>query len=227
MGTVGNRTRVNTTISAKEETVQRLAKAPVANIGDVMQRLYSFDAGLVPLNSHRLCGPAFTIRVPTGDNLYLHHAMDMLSTGEVLVVAAEGSSRRAITGELMLQYMATKNIGGVVVDGYVRDLDYIKTTCPYPVYARGTNPNGPYKNGPGEINYPVAIGGVVVNPGDIIVGDVDGLAVVPVAEAEAVANEVEAVMAKEASIIENITTKSEFNRPWVAEQMSRIGAVHI
>lgn len=227
MGTVGNRIRDLKTVATKNETRKQLASAPVANIGDVMQRLYSFDAGLVPLNSHRLCGPAFTIRVPSGDNLFIHHAMDMLSPGQILVVAAEGSSRRAITGELMLQYMATKNIGGVVIDGYVRDLDYIRGSCPFPVYARGTNPNGPYKNGPGEINYPVAIAGVVIKPGDIIVGDTDGLVVVPAEEADHIASEVATVMQTEASIIDNITTKGRFDRPWVAEQMNRIGAVHI
>lgn len=227
MGTVGNRVQELTAKTPEAETLRRLAAAPVANVGDAMQRLYSFDGKIVPLNAHRLCGPAMTVKVPTGDNLLIHVAMDMMVAGQVLVVAAEESSKRAVIGELMLQYLATKKIGGVVIDGYVRDLDYISTTCPFPVFARGTNPNGPYKNGPGEINYPIACGGVVINPGDVVIGDADGLAVVPAKNADEIALEVDGVMDKEAGIIESISTSGEFNRPWVAEQMSRIGAVRI
>lgn len=227
MGTVGNRIKEIVLDPVKEQTLRVLSQAPVANVGDVMQRLYSFNAGLIPLNTHKLCGPAFTVRVPAGDNLFIHRAMDMLTPRQVLVVAAEGSTQRAVTGELMLQYLATKHIAGVVIDGYVRDLDYISSECPFPVYARGTNPNGPYKNGPGEINYPVSMAGVVVTPGDIIIGDADGLAVVPADEADKIADEVTTVMDTEEKIIENIATKGEFVRPWVAEQMDRIGAVHI
>ncbi|WP_309132936.1 methyltransferase [Brevibacterium sp.] len=227
MGSAGNRVKDITIPTPKEETLRRLAAAPVANVGDAMQRLYSLDGDLVPLNDHRLCGPAVTVKVPTGDNLLIHVAMDTMTAGQVLVVSAEGSSRRAVIGELMLQYLATKNIGGVVIDGYVRDLDYISSACPFPVFARGTNPNGPYKHGPGEINYPISCGGVVVNPGDIVIGDADGLAVVPADDADDIAVEVDGVMDKEATIIESITATGEFNRPWVAEQMSRIGAVHI
>src|SRR5699024_9473101 len=138
----------------REETLRRLSTAPVANVGDTMQRLYSMDTDLVPFNEHRLCGPAVTVKVPAGDNLLIHAAMDSMTEWQVLVVSAEGSSRRAVIGELMLQYLATKKIGGVVIDGCIRDLDYISSTCPFPVFARGANPNGPYKHGPGEINYP-------------------------------------------------------------------------
>lgn len=227
MATVGNRVREIVPTAVKETTFRRLAEAPVANVGDVMQRLYSMDGGMRPLNSHRLCGQAFTVKVPTGDNLLIHAAMDMMATGQVLVIAGEGSNKRAVIGELMLNYLATKKIGGVVVDGYVRDLDYISTECPFPVFARGANPNGPYKNGPGEINYPIACGGIVVNPGDVIIGDSDGLSVVPHEDAYDVAVEVEGVMIKENKIIETITATGEFDRPWVAQQLNRIGAVSI
>lgn len=227
MASVGN--RVNEVMPAHPDpaVLEVLAAAPVANIGDVMQRLYSPDAGIRALNAHRLAGPAVTVRVPTGDNLVIHAVMDSLRHGDVLVVDAEGSTARAVMGDLMLQYLATKGIAGVVVDGCVRDLDYIAGECPFAVYARGTNPNGPYKNGPGEINYPVAIGGVVVNPGDLVCGDADGIVVVPAAEAAAVAEETAAVVAKEGRISERIRSEGVFDRPWVDAQMARIGSVSI
>ena len=106
MASVGN--RVNEVMPAHPDpaVLEVLAAAPVANIGDVMQRLYSPDAGIRALNAHRLAGPAVTVRVPTGDNLVIHAVMDSLRSGDVLVVDAEGSTARAVMGDLMLQYLA-------------------------------------------------------------------------------------------------------------------------
>jgi RraA family protein len=207
--------------------MNRLAKAPAANVGDVMQRLYAMESGVRPFNQHGLCGPAVTVRVPAGDNLFVHAVMDMLSPGDVLVVSGGAGAERALLGELMLQYLETKQVGGVVVDGLVRDLDFIRGRCSFGVYARGTSPNGPYKNGPGEINFPVVCGGVCVNPGDVMLGDADGLVVVPQGDLDEVLVEVEELQRKEASITKQIVENQSFDRPWVAAQIDLIGAVTV
>src|SRR5699024_3328471 len=130
------------------ETLRRIAQAPAANLDDAMNRLFAMDSSIRPLNSHPLCGPAVTVRVPDGDNLFIHVAMDMVTEGDILVVKGGAVTDRALLGELMLRYLLPKNIGGVVIDGHIRDLDFIQDECPFPVYARGSSPNGPYKNGP-------------------------------------------------------------------------------
>ncbi len=132
-----------------------------------------------------LCGPAVTIRTRPGDNLMVHMALNLAQAGDVLVVDAGGDLTNAIVGERMLAYCQAKKFAGIVIDGAVRDLSYIKQHT-FPVYAAGVTHRGPYKDGPGEINVPVAIDGMVIEPGDLIVGDEDGLLCIPFAEAEGI-----------------------------------------
>lgn len=202
-----------------QEVLQKLSEAPAANLDDAMNRLFAMDTGIRALNSHPLCGPAVTVRVPDGDNLFIHVAMDMVSPGDILVVKGGAGADRALLGELMLRYLVPRKVGGVVIDGLIRDLDYIQEECPFPVYARGSSPNGPYKNGPGEINVPVAAGGMVVNPGDVLVGDPDGVVVVPRNDVEAAAEAVQAVQEMEHSVIDRIGQDGVFIRPWMDKKM--------
>ena len=167
------------------ELIKNLRGVPVANLADNMGRIYCVDSGIRPLNKPALCGPAFTVKCPSGDNLMFHKAMDMAQEGDIIVISGVGASDRSFSGELMFNYAAAKKLGGFVIDGYVRDLEGY-ALVDMPVYARGVQPNGPYKNGPGEINVPVAVGGQAVLPGDILVGDADGLVVIPAADAEEV-----------------------------------------
>lgn len=150
-----------------------------------------------------------------------HKAMDMAKPGDVIVIAAGGSTVRAIFGELMVSYLVVRRIGGIIVDGAIRDADAI-AAMPIPVYARGVTPNGPFKNGPGEINTPVACGGQVVNPGDIVVGDTDGVVVVPQHEAAALVEKVKKVSAMEKGIMDGIAQGS-YVRPWVDAKLQEIG----
>ncbi|MCC8189431.1 MAG: RraA family protein, partial [Planctomycetes bacterium] len=145
--------------------VERFRDLPVANIDDCVNRLAAAHSAIRPLNSARLLGPAFTIKVPEGDNLMFHKAMDLAQEGDVIVIDAGGLTTRAIFGELMIAYCMARKLGGVIVDGSIRDRDSL-ARLDFPVYARGVSPNGPYKNGPGEINTPISFGGVVVHPGD-------------------------------------------------------------
>ncbi|WP_337997507.1 RraA family protein [Oleispirillum naphthae] len=128
----------------------------------------------------KLAGAALTVKTRPGDNLYVYKALTMVRPGDVLVIDAGGDLNNAIIGDLMTSYAVMRGCAGVVVDGAVRD---VESFADIPCYARGVTHRGPYKTGPGEINVPVAIGGQVVNPGDILVGDEDGLVCFPAADA--------------------------------------------
>lgn len=186
---VGNRVFTQITRTAPE-VLEQFRSLPTSNINDEMNRLFNFHEYMYLLNPEKfsgsMVGPAFTVKCPAGDNLLLHQALDMAQPGDVIVLDADGCANRALAGEIMMTMACKKGIAGVVVDGYMRDLDGLKN-LPMPIYARGVTPQGPYKNGPGEINTPIACGGQVVFPGDVIVGDMDGLVVIHRQDAEAVA----------------------------------------
>lgn len=204
------------------EIIEGLRDLPVANIGDCMNRIAAIDYSIRPMNKAKLIGPAFTIRVPEGDNLMFHKAMDLAKPGDIIVIDAGGATERAIFGELMLTYCQKRGIGGIVVDGCIRDAETI-AEMDIAVYAKGITPNGPYKNGPGEINVPVVIGGKIVNPGDIVVGDSDGVIIIKPEDAEELIKETKAVNAKETIIMETILKEGTYIRPWVDEKLKEIG----
>lgn len=196
---------------------------PVANIDDNMGRIAAVDAAIVPFNKSPLLGTAFTVRMPAGDNLMFHKAMDLAQPGDVIMIDVGGGVERSIFGELMVSYCRARGIAGIVCDGAIRDAEGLSKLTDFAVYAKGVTPNGPYKNGPGEINVPVVIGGKLVKPGDIIVGDEDGVIIIDPADAERLAAATRETMAKEAKIMEGIVTKGEFVRPWVDEKLREIG----
>ncbi|RHW35097.1 RraA family protein [Oceanobacillus profundus] len=204
------------------ELVNLFCDLPVANIGDCMNRIGAIDPHIYPMNKTPLLGVAFTVKVPEGDNLMFHKAMDMAKPGDVIMIDAGGDINRAILGELMISYCQSKGIAGVVVDGSVRDAEALREMN-FPVYAKGITPNGPYKNGPGEISTPITIGGKVVNPGDIIVGDQDGIVIIKPEDAEELAKQTKQVMEKEISIMDKILNKGTYDRPWVDEKLVEIG----
>ena len=203
------------------ELVELFRGVPVANIDDCMNRMAAIDAAIRPLNAAPLLGTAFTVKVAEGDNLMFHKAMDMAQPGDVFMIDAGGCTERSIFGELMLTYCKVRGVAGVVVDGAVRDAGAI-AGMDLPVYARGVTPNGPYKNGPGEINYPISLGGVIVNPGDIVVGDADSVLVIRPGEAGDLAKAARAVVEKEASIMAGIL-KGAYPRPWVDAKLRELG----
>ncbi|MCO5178106.1 MAG: RraA family protein [Thermomicrobiales bacterium] len=144
-------------------------------LSDSMGRLPG-AAGLLPYhrNARRMVGPAFTVRTRGDDNLMIHKALDMAEPGDVIVVDGGGELSHALVGEMMLTHAMVRKLGGIVIDGAIRDVSAI-AAAEFPVFARGVTHRGPYKDGPGQINVPVSIGGMVVNPGDIVVGDEDGV----------------------------------------------------
>lgn len=157
-----------------KESVERFRGIPTSNINDMMNRLYNTNGTIKPMNDVPMCGVAITVKAPLGDNMMFHRALDIAQPGDVLVVDGGGCINRSLAGEIMMTYAAKKGLAGIVVDGALRDGNGLKN-CPMPIYCKALTPQGPYKNGPGEINVPVCIGGVAVLPGDIVVGDEDGI----------------------------------------------------
>ncbi len=178
------------------ELVEEFRGLPVANIADEMNRLFCVDARIKPLNHTPLLGTAFTVKAKVGDNLMFHKAIDMAQPGDVIVVDVQGDLTNSLTGEIMMRLAAKRGLAGVVVDGAVRDADALRE-MEFSVYAAGVTPKGPYKEGPGEINVPVSCGGVVVFPGDILVGDGDGIVVISPKDALAVLEKAKKKLAQE------------------------------
>ena len=156
---------------------------PSSNIGDCVRRMNCMFGGIRSYNHINLVGPAITVKVPAGDNLVAQMALDYACPGDIIVIDGAGYTDRALVGGMMLAYAEKRRLGGFVVNGAVRDLEDIKHGT-LPVFALGATPLGPYREGPGEVNVPVVCGGQVVMPGDLLVGDSDGLVVIPRIDAQ-------------------------------------------
>lgn len=165
---------------APASVLAALRELPLAALSDNMHR----SIGTVGLNPYHkpgektMAGTAVTARSRGGDNLTYLRALEFCRPGDVLVVDACGDLQNAVVGGILTFYAATIGLAGVVIDGAIRDVAEIRAN-PFPVYARGVTHRGPYKDGPGEINVPITVGGMVINPGDIVVGDQDGLLAIP------------------------------------------------
>lgn len=178
--------------------IERLRTVPAANIGDGMERLGLLDSSVQSVwPGARVVGPAFTVWTRSGDNLFIHKALEECNAGDVIVVNGHSDLSRALIGELIGARAAAKGIAGFVIDGAVRDAEGLHGYN-MPVFARAITPAGPYKNGPGRLQVPIAVAGVAVLPGDLIVGDGDGVAVIPKGMAETVTAAAEAVQIDEA-----------------------------
>jgi regulator of RNase E activity RraA len=170
------------------ELVEKFRGIPSSNIADLLNRLACMRHELNPMNDNALLGVAFTVKAPMGDNLMLHLAMDLAKPGDIIVVDGEGCVNRSRMGEMMVSYSENRGIGGLIIDGAIRDVDAARASS-IPIYAKAVTPQGPFKHGPGEINVPIACAGQVVFPGDILVGDSDGIVVISPRYAEALAIE--------------------------------------
>lgn len=179
-------------------TLEQLRAHSVANLGDALDRLNIVDGGISPIWSGAAAvGYALPVLTVAGDNKAVIAALDHIRPDDILVINAFGYDGRAIMGDNLAQRFDVFGAVGAVVDGYVRDRDII-AGLGFPVFARGLTPAGPWKNGPGAIGEPVAIGGVVVNPGDIVAADADGVIVIPPHRADEVLAAVKEIVALEA-----------------------------
>jgi len=192
------------------------------NVGDCLgrgagmnSRIKGFSHGM------KLIGPALTVKVPPDDNLMIHKALTLVKPGDVIVIDGGGDHSWALLGFLMVRTAIKLQVAGIVVDGAVRDAAEIRHVG-FPLFAAGVSPNGPFKEGPGEINYPIHCGGQVVHPGDLIVADDDGVVVVKKELAAECINQVKELIEREkkrlAEIESGLTT-----RPGLDEIMRRKG----
>ena len=195
---------------------------PVANISDCMSRMTAGGPRLRPMHkSGGMAGPALTVKTRPGDNLMIHKALHMAEPGDVIVVDAGGDLTNALVGELMVTYAISRGIAGVVVNGAIRDLDIIAASS-FPVFAAGVTHRGPYKDGPGEINVPISIDGMVIHPGDLIVGDADGILCIPYDGLDEVLAAVRVKTAAEARTLQDIAAGT-LDTSWVDATLKRIG----
>ena len=160
---------------AFQQGISALTGLATSVVSDVMGRTIG-AVNILPVNksSVAVCGNAVTVSVRAGDNLLIHKALQILKPGDVLVVDGGGDISRALFGEIMMTVAKSKGAIGCVFDGAIRDVDAFEKHQ-FPCWARGVNMRGPYKDGPGSINTSISIGGMVVNPGDVILGDCDGI----------------------------------------------------
>ena len=182
--------------------IEELKNLESAHIDDVLGRNRAISSEFKPVNNKRLAGNAFTVKTSAGDNLYIYAAFDYVKEGDILVVDAEGYKNRAVMGEILMRFCIAKKLGGVIVNGSIRDYEALKS-LEIPIYATCVNPNGPYKNGPGALNVPVTLGNIAINPGDILIGDGDGVVVVKPEELDKAVKETYTLIEKEKDIIEN------------------------
>lgn len=198
-----------------QELLQAFAPFPTPDISDLLNRLYAVDPQIRCLTAphHRICGPACTVKVFPGDNLMVHKSLDVLEPGDIVIVDAGGSHMNAVLGDLVSTKAKHRGCQGFVVDGLVRDLPSIRE-LDFPVFARGTTPIGPLHRGPGEINFAICCGGVVVNPGDIVIGDAAGVVVVPQGIAEELLHRLQSHAESNAAYFESVK-RGVFSNAWV------------
>jgi RraA family protein len=196
--------------------VERFGAYPTPDISDLMNRLYTMATTIrnVTRPELRLLGPACTVKVFPGDNLMVHKSLDVSRPGDVIVVDASSSMMTAVLGDLVSMKARHRGIAGFVVDGLVRDIPGISTLGDFPVFARGITPIGPLHRGPGEVNFPISAGGIVVHPGDVIVGDDNGVVVVPRGSAEDMIDRLDQRSATDAEYLASVA-RGEFSNEWV------------
>ncbi|MEY3352727.1 MAG: hypothetical protein RLZZ202_119 [Pseudomonadota bacterium] len=202
--------------------IHALRGMPSTVISDMLGRTL-VAKGILPI--HRapmsVCGNAFTIKVRTADNLMVHKALQMVRAGDVMVIDAEGDIGCAVIGEILTRVAKSRGVAGIVVDGAVRDVDALEELA-FPCWARGISLRGPMKDGPGAINVPVSIGGMIVNPGDIILGDRDGVIAIPPSLAAEAARLGQEKIKQEQEILKTIEAGT-YATPWVDELLIKKG----
>lgn len=198
---------IPTETSDLEGILDQFRTAATAIISDNLGRLPgALGIRAFHRNVGTVVGRALTVKVPSGDNLFIHKAMDMdmVKPGDFIVVDGCGDTSRALIGEIMVEIAKSRGAVGFVIDGAIRDSGAIAAGT-FPVFARGAIHLGPYKNGPGAINVPVSIGSLVISPGDIVVGDADGIVAFPVHVAGKLIIDVRAHEEKERLMLQQIT----------------------
>lgn len=205
------------------ELVQALGELETTWITDAMNRFGGMDGSIVPASpGMRLVGPAVTVRAAPGSNLMVYKAFEVAQPGDVLVIETRGFRALATWGDLTSLAARELGLGGMVTDGAVRDLAGI-AEAGFPVFAQpGSVPNGAHKHGPGEVNVPVAVGGVPVLPGDVVIADGNGVVVVPRQDAAMVLEGARAIARSEPKKVEEIRSGRRIPE-WLAPTLDQLG----
>lgn len=198
------------------DLIEGLGEFDAPDISDLMNRLYTMVPAIsnVTADDLRVLGPACTVKVYPGDNLMVHKCLDVVEPGDVVVVDAGSSTMNAVLGDLISTKARHRGVQGFVVDGLVRDVEEIRALGDFPVFARGVTPIGPLHRGPGEINHPISAGGIVVHPGDIVVGDPNGVVIVPQEVAAELLDRLRNRSEREAGYRDAVR-RGEFSNEWV------------
>jgi RraA family protein len=203
---------------APQEVVELFRAFETTDISDMLNRMYTMTQGISNLaNDKPLVGPALTVKLYPGDNLMLHKALDVAQPGDVIVVDTSGSQRNAVFGDLIANKARHRRIAGFIIDGLIRDLPGVREAG-LPVYARGVTPFGPLHRGPGELNYAISCGGIVVNPGDVMVADRNGVVVVRKEFAENIALRLRVHAQKMEAYVASVK-RGDFSNDWVDAQL--------
>ncbi len=222
MGNVGNRVRLSFE-RPPAELVARFADQEATRLADAMHRtgaMYGLDPMYLPIK--RVVGVAVTVKVPSGDSLMVRKAMELAQPGDVIVVDGRGCTTRSLWGGNRSLAMARQGVHGAIIDGAVRDVEESRE-LDFPLFARGICPMASSSTGPGEVNFPIACGGVVVCPGDIIVAEREGIVVIPRADAEDVLARLTEVEAREAAMVADAEAGLPRQRAEVDAALTRSG----
>ena len=202
--------------------VERARQVQAAVLCDVAGRRGTMDARVRALHPRMtVCGPAFTVEVRPGDNLMFHVALAVAKPGDVIVVDGKGDSTCALVGELMVTQAQAAGLGGFVIDAASRDTASLAEGS-FPIFSAGTNPCGPTKGLAGKLSIPISAGGVAVSPGDLVVGDVDGVVVIPSSEVAAVLDAADKKLAQERERLDEIS-RGELVSPWLNDVLRQCG----
>lgn len=202
------------------ENIEKYREIPTAVIGDCMARLLAAPASIRPMHAGGtiLAGPAYTVTTRPGDNLFVHKAIDLAQPGDVIVVDAGGALDNAIMGEMMLTHAETRGLAGVIINGAIRDFGHVRNHT-FPVFAAGVTLRGPFQSGPGHVNVPIAMGVMAVQPGDLILGDDDGLICIPYDQVEALYSTAHKRLAGENAQRERVRNGT-VDRKWIDDKIT-------
>jgi regulator of RNase E activity RraA len=204
------------------ESVARARRYPAAVLCDVQGRRGALHGRIGPLNPRMsVCGPAFTVEVRPGDNLMVHLALALARPGDVIVVDGKADQTCALIGDLMVTQAQAAKLGGLVIDAACRDWNEIASRD-FPVFACGANPCGPTKGLPGRLGIPISVGGTAVEPGDLVVGDADGVVVIPRLQVQAVLAAAEDKLAAERQRLDEIA-RGLLVSPWLDDALAQAG----
>jgi regulator of RNase E activity RraA len=205
------------------DVVKKASQFKAAILADVAGRRGTMNGRIAPIAAQmKLCGPAYTVEVRGGDNLMIHTAITLAKPGDILVIDGKVDRTCALMGAIMINACRQLKLGGVVMDGAARDTLELRDLG-FPVFCVGANPNGPTKFIPGRINHPISCGGISVQPGDLIVGDADGVVVVERGKAASLLDAAQKKVDDETARIANIQQGKGLRPKWLDESLRAAG----